>query len=385
MNPSAVQSAGMASELTPSRPVYDGTLGELYGIYLRHLVLMVLTLGWSRFWGRTRLRRYLWNHLSILGDRFEYRGRGLELFIGFVLVLLILAGVVGVLWTLWSLFLAEHVPPGLGPLNFLPLAIALIGIPLSFVGHYAGLRYKLTRTRWRGIRCGMAGSAWAYGVRATVLSFANAMTGQLLLPVVSVNLAEPRISNARVGTQALQFAGRSGDIYGRYIGYYFLNIATWVVTFGAVAIAVGVGVKQFGGEAENLAKLFVHPGPLTFLLILAIAFVVYVVFGMLILPVRCWWQAYLLRYLVSHTRSGPVLFATSITTRQMWGFMVLNYLILLFSLGLGWPWVTHRTLRLIASELWVYGTPDGAAIRQPADRGPGFGEGLLDVFDVGAV
>ena len=45
-------------DLTPSRPTYDGRLGELYAIYLRHLVLMIVTLGWSRFWGRTRLRRY---------------------------------------------------------------------------------------------------------------------------------------------------------------------------------------------------------------------------------------------------------------------------------------------------------------------------------------
>ena len=57
--------------MTPSRPVYDGKLGELYAIYLRHLAMMLVTLGWSRFWGRTRIRRYVWNHLSVLGDRFE--------------------------------------------------------------------------------------------------------------------------------------------------------------------------------------------------------------------------------------------------------------------------------------------------------------------------
>ena len=34
-------------DLTPSRPLYDGRLGELYAIYLRHLVLMLLTLGLS--------------------------------------------------------------------------------------------------------------------------------------------------------------------------------------------------------------------------------------------------------------------------------------------------------------------------------------------------
>ena len=78
-------------DLTPSRPVYDGTLGELYAIYLRHLVLMLVTLGWSRFWGRTRIRRYVWNHLSILGDRFEYRGRGRELLIGFLLAVVLSA------------------------------------------------------------------------------------------------------------------------------------------------------------------------------------------------------------------------------------------------------------------------------------------------------
>jgi hypothetical protein len=69
----------------------------------------------------------------------------------------------------------------------------------------------------------------------------------------------------------------------------------------------------------------------------------------------------------------------------MWGFLVLNYLIVVLTLGLGWPWVLHRTLKLIAAELWLYGAPDGAAIHQPAGRGPHFGEGLLDMFDVSGI
>ena len=118
------------------------------------------------------------------------------------------------------------------------------------------------------------------------------------------------------------------------------------------------------------------------LLIVVALFLVYTLFGLMILPLRCWWQAYLLRYLVAHTRAGRVVFASAISTRQMWGFLVLNYLIVVATLGLGWPWVMHRTLRLIANQLWIYGAPDGAAIGQPPDRGPRFGEGLLDMFDV---
>jgi uncharacterized membrane protein YjgN (DUF898 family) len=374
--------AAPASQPAPSRPVYDGKLGELYGIYLRHLTLMVLTLGWSRFWGRTRLRRYLWNHVSIFGDRFEYRGRGIELFVGFVLVLVVLGVWAGLMWLVWEFLFNERTLPGMGFLNMFYLSIAFIGIPLAFVGQYAGLRYKLSRTRWRGIRCGMTGSAWRYGGLATLLTFANGFTGQLLTPLVSVNLARPRISNAFLGTQRVEFAGHAGDIYGRYVGYYFLNIAAWGLAMGvAVAIAIAGG-QSLGFTAEELTRLFTSFSLRTVLILVVGVFVVYTLFGLMILPLRCWWQAYLLRYLVARTRAGNVLFASAIRTGQMWGFMVLNYLIVVMTLGLGWPWVMHRTLRLISRELWVYGVPDGLAIAQPPDRGPRFGEGLLDMFDI---
>jgi uncharacterized membrane protein YjgN (DUF898 family) len=370
---------------TPGRPVYDGKLGELYAIYLRHLVLMLLTLGWSRFWGRTRIRRYVWNHLSVLGDRFEYRGRGLELLIGFVFALVLIGSWAGAMYLMWIYVFDAKPFATFGLFDMFSLSVALIGFPLAYVGHYAGLRYKLSRTRWRGIRCGMAGSAWRYGAIATFLSFANAITAYLLTPVVSVNLARPRIGNARVGTLPFAFAGSAGDIYGRFLGYYFLNIVAWVAAITAVVIAVGGTLESLGLSFDDLLRHLAEPTARTVLLVLLAAFAAYILFGLLILPLRCWWQAYLLRYLVSHSRAGNVLFATAITTRQMWGFLVLNYLIVLLTLGIGWPWVMHRTMKLIAAQLWIYGAPDGAAVQQPADRGPGYGEGLLDMFDVSGV
>jgi len=372
-------------DLTPSRPVYDGKLGELYGIYLRHLLLMLLTLGWSRFWGRTRLRRYLWSHFSILGDRFEYRGRGLELFIGFIFVLLILAAWGGLVWLVWHFAIEGRGVRGFGLIDAFSLTVAFIGFPLAFVGQYAGLRYRLTRTRWRGIRGTLAGSAWGFGVIATLLTFANAMTAQLMTPLVSVTLARPRIANASLGTQRLEFAGRAGDIYGRYIGYYFLNILLWGVVIGLAIAAFVAGGAKLGFDEAKLATIFTKPGFTTVVVILIALFVVSTLFGLLILPLRCWWQAYLFRYLVARVRAGPVLFATALSTRHMWSFMVVNYLIVVMTLGLGWPWVMHRTLRLISEQLWIYGAPDGASIRQPADRGPNYGEGLLDMFDVSGV
>ncbi|MBS0549031.1 MAG: DUF898 family protein [Proteobacteria bacterium] len=380
MNISAVQPEGSQTGSPPSRPVYDGRLAELYGIYLRHLLLMLVTFGWSRFWGRTRLRRYLWSHVSVLGDRFEYRGRGLELFVGFVMVLLILAAWAGALWLAWTFWLSARLPAGMGLIGLVGLSIAVIGFPLSFVGQYAALRYKLSRTRWRGVRGAMAGSAWRYGALATLLTAANGATAQLLTPLMSVTLARPRISNAAIGTQRFAFAGNAGDIYGRYIAYYLLNI---LVTVGLViAVFMAVGVAFVGHDLKEFQEYAATPPPLLIAAGLAAA---YILFGLVILPLRCWWQAYLLRYLIARTRAGDVLFATSLTTRDMWGFLVLNYLIVLLSFGLGWPWVMHRTLRLIAGRLWIYGAPAPGSIAQPADRGPNYGEGLLDMFDVSGV
>ena len=58
--------------------VYDGRLGELYWIFIKNILLMIPTLTIWRFWGKTRMRRYLWSHTSLAGDRFEYTGTGGE-------------------------------------------------------------------------------------------------------------------------------------------------------------------------------------------------------------------------------------------------------------------------------------------------------------------
>src|SRR5258708_35734922 len=145
------------------------------------------------------------------------------------------------------------------------------------------------------------------------------------------------------------------------------------------------GGRNLGVTEKDFTELFTLFTPRSVLVLIALAFAIYLLFGVVILPLRCWWQAYLYRYLVSRTRAGKVLFASALSTRQMWGFLVLNYLIVMLTLGLGWPWVAHRSARLIATQLWLYGVPGGTSIRQPAERPPRFGEGLLDMFDVSGV
>jgi uncharacterized membrane protein YjgN (DUF898 family) len=371
----------------PVRLSYDGKLGEIYLVYLRSLLLTLLTFGIYRFWGRTRVRRYLWSHLSAFGDRFEYRGRGIELFLGFLAgvgFLLMLGGVLlGALW----LFARESLLSEVGADDVLTWLLLLAAWPLLAVGRYAGLRYKLTRTRWRGIRSGLAGSAWKFGGISVGLGFVNAMSGQLMTPVVDVALAKYRLKNLTFGTVNFGFAGQAGDIYGRFIGFYFLNILAWIGLIVIVALVIGgfAGtIDRFGGW-EAISDHLAHPTPLVIVILFLVALAIYTLIGLLILPLRCWYQAYLLRYLASRTWFGHMQFVTGVTTAQMWGFIVVNWIILLFTLGFGWPWVLHRTARLVTEQLWIYGEVDAAAVAQALGAQPAIGEGLLDLFDTGIV
>src|SRR6266511_2976791 len=66
---------------------YDGRIGALYWIFIKNLLLNFITLTIYRFWGKTNIRRYAWSHTSLQGQRFEYTGRGGELFVGFLIVI----------------------------------------------------------------------------------------------------------------------------------------------------------------------------------------------------------------------------------------------------------------------------------------------------------
>ena len=63
---------------------YRGTRGELFPLAVTVALLTLVTLGIYRFWGKTRIRKYIWSSTVGDGDAFEYTGTGLEKFLGFL-------------------------------------------------------------------------------------------------------------------------------------------------------------------------------------------------------------------------------------------------------------------------------------------------------------
>src|SRR5262245_12854679 len=63
----------------PRRLSFHGSGGTLFGIHVVNVLFTLLTLGVYYFWGKTRIRRYIFGESAFEDDRFAYHGTAQEL------------------------------------------------------------------------------------------------------------------------------------------------------------------------------------------------------------------------------------------------------------------------------------------------------------------
>jgi len=135
----------LTSSLPPQtfRLWFRGDGSTLFGIYIVNLLLTLLTVGIYYFWGKVKVRQYLYGQTEFEGDRCGYHGTGKELLIGWLKAFVILGLLVG------FYFAIQAVAPGAAELlsNLLSVFFYMVLIPVAIVG---SRRYRLSRTSWRG-------------------------------------------------------------------------------------------------------------------------------------------------------------------------------------------------------------------------------------------
>lgn len=165
-----------------------------FGLGFRIGALSTLTLGIYRFWGKTRLRRYFWSKIEVLGDPLEYIGRPRELFLGFLLAMVFL----GPLFIAYSM--AQALMPPLQAALF-NAVLAVVVVFLSGVATFSAYRYLMTRTLWRGIRGGVEGSAWRYGLYSFGWTLLSLLTLFAIHPIAHRATRRRLAGSCRIGTQ----------------------------------------------------------------------------------------------------------------------------------------------------------------------------------------
>ncbi|MDP4795602.1 MAG: YjgN family protein, partial [Rhodospirillales bacterium] len=127
---------------------FDARRSGFARLLLVNSLLALITLGIYRFWARTKVRRFLWRHVTFLDDPLEYTGTGGELFVGFLIV-------IAILFPLGLIYKAigTVVPPDNQSLRVgLEITYYMVLFALLQIGFYRMWRSRMSRTTWRGVR-----------------------------------------------------------------------------------------------------------------------------------------------------------------------------------------------------------------------------------------
>ena len=209
----------IASTMTAKSPalrlMFHGTGGTLFGIQIVNVLLTILTLGIYSFWGKVRVRKYLYSQIEFSGDRFAYHGTGKELFIGALKAFAILI----VFWTTILVLMKL-----IGPMAVLIVyPVILVAIPYALHGT---MRYMMSRSSWRGIR---------FSFRGDLKECMKTYIGGVLLMLLTLGLYYPYfrakmrrywVSNTYFGNTPFQYNGEGKDLFGSFLIAVLLTIPT---------------------------------------------------------------------------------------------------------------------------------------------------------------
>ena len=240
---------------------YLGTKGEIFNLTLRTGVLTLLTLGIYPFRAKTRMRLHIWSSTEVGADSFEYTGTGMEKFLGFLVAIVVLAVYLSVvnilLFALGLQFVAKPENQAEVVAQVLLIYANLFALlPLIFFAQYRAMRYKLARTRFRGIRFGMESAAGGYVWRALALSLVTAVSLGTLWPLMSFRLDKYMTDRAYYGGARFEQSGKWTALYA-FMLPFGIGIALFVLGaisarstggggFSALLIVVAVLLFYFG-------------------------------------------------------------------------------------------------------------------------------------------
>lgn len=363
-----------------NRVFYEGKTGKIYSIWILNFLMTIITLGIYRFWGKTRMRKYLVSCFTLDGDRFEYTGTGGELFKGFLK-----AFPVVVLLTLPAALAGEAA--GWPLLFYIPL-FYLYGIAV-----YGAMRYRYSRTRWRGIRCLLRGSMIRYANISAIRAIFNVLTLGFAVPYSDIAKHRYVINNSYFGNVKAEYKGSAKKIYGAHIKS--LLMMPFILAIGGIFFAIPIimeasfnvvvdahGVPSPDGAyltpvSETMAAL---PG-----LIAALCYLFGVFLTIMLLPAsRAIYTAALMREQMRGIIAGDLRFGCDVKAWGLAKLQIRNTFIILFTLGLGTPLVIQRNMVFFAKHHAVIGDLETSVILQAENQKITSGEGFEDMLDVDA-
>ena len=398
--PRAYGSTSRATAVTPAPFVpralgveFTGSGSEYFRIWIVNLLLILVTLGLYFPWAKVRRLRYFYGNTLIDGEPLGFHGDAWKMFKGFAIM--------AVFFGLYSA--AGNISPAAGFVAFLVIA----GLwPALFK---ASMQFRMANTSWRGLRFGFSGSTQdAYRACLPLFIPGVLILGLMLIapelqhqdaahrpstqwttvfglvilltlvitPWLLWNLKSYQHRHYHFSSETSQFTVKAKSYYGLTLKVIGVLLLAYVLMIGAAA----VGVIGFTSLASgNLSK-----GPMVGILMgIAGVFVAVLSFS----AIKPYAVARFQNLVWNGTRSQHLQFQSALRVRSMVWLTLKNWLLILLTLGLYWPFAAVAMTRLRLTAVEVTSSIDPAELLASAHRGEGqaLGEASGDFlgFDIG--
>jgi uncharacterized membrane protein YjgN (DUF898 family) len=365
---------------------FSGSGSEYFRIWIVNLLLTVLTLGLYYPWAKVRKLKYLYSNTHIAGHALDFHGSPKQMLRGFLLM--------AALFLVYSL--AGNVSPVAGSIAGLALAAAWPALLR------ASLQFRLANTSWRGLRFAFMGSlGGAYGVfgKPMLMALGLGTVGALLLstrttvgvvlgvivllgiyalmPYVYYCLKRYQHENYAYAQLQTQFRATSGDVMKVFFKTAGVGMLC-MLGLGAVGVVLALVTGAFSLWSSG-------PVGLGQMMTLAPFFVVALLLAQMApLP---YFQSRMQNLLWCQTGSPLVRFKSDLEFPALFRLTVTNWVLIVITLGLYWPFALMATNRLKLQAITIHMRidPDTLVAQVRAEGGVGIGDAAADLagIDIG--
>ena len=306
-----------AEEGRPVPVEFTGRASEYFGIWLANVALSIVTLGIYSAWAKVRRRRYFLGNTVILGDRLDYHATGMMILKGRFVAALAIAAYV-------ALSYAE-------PWAQVIMVVALLPVYPWIINR--ALKFNARMTSWRNVRFDWHGGYWGIVKIYLLWPVAAVLTLGILAPVAARRVREYLANHYAFGRE--RFAAVTA-----LRPYYCAFLKAGVIGVGAAVLALlltMIAGQQLVALRQTGADLAPFPA----------AAVIGALLGGLIwfLPVTYFWIAARNILVNALTLGEAARFHSAVLPLRYLWILITNFLAVVFTAMLMYPWARVRQYR----------------------------------------
>jgi len=366
---------------------FTGSGSEYFRIWIVNLLLTLVTLSLYYPWAKVRRLRYFHGNTFVDGQPLDFHGDPKKILRGYLLV-----GLMAILYSVAGKF-----SPIAGLAAFLMLAAIWPALLKS------SMQFRLANTSWRGLRFRFKGSVGgAYAallpmflpgllIVAAVAAVPNQnkpptwyvvfvnlvlLATVLVLPWLWFNLKKYQHDHYALGQWQTELKATRGSFYAVFLKTFGIALLGMVVVGVVVAAMFGTGLAQ-GNAGPGRIVAAIMFGLLAFFIGLV---------AVQILP-RPYFTSRMQNLLWSRTGNHTMRFRSSLKFLPLLGLTLKNWLLVMLTLGLYWPFAAVATARMRLEAVTVATRVDPETLfdQARAADGDAAGDAAGDLFglDIG--